>query len=110
MSENTTLNALLALLEGRPELARAYLRSPNSNITSITDFQTRVYKAMDALRHQAVKQALRGLLNTTVKLEAPEGMTDLDQIDAHMQGIERVEDLITEVIHDSESAEAQLCS
>jgi hypothetical protein len=105
MNENTTLNALLALLEGRPELARSYLRAPGSNVVSITDFQTRIYSAMDALKNQAVKTALRDLLNVTVRASAPEDIKDPDEIDAYTRGVQKVEDLITEIIHKCESTE-----
>jgi uncharacterized small protein (DUF1192 family) len=111
VSENTTLNAVLALLEGRPELARSFLRYPGSEIASITDLQTRIYRSMEVLRCQAVKEAMRKLLDATVRKSPSDAVLsgDLSASDAFVLGVTEIEDMITEIIHACERNEAELC-
>jgi hypothetical protein len=108
MGDNTTLNALLALMEGRPELARAFLRSPSSNIGDANALQMRVYRAMEILKCQAVKSALREILRSTSRIIDVSEDTQQTK-DAYLQGISDVEEILAKAIFKAEEVERDLC-
>ena len=94
MSLNTAMNAVLAILEDRAELARDILRSPNSDITDINTVMTRVYMAVDKEAINAIKQVLRAALT----LQPPDSMTSVEK-EAFYQGIKAIEELLDKKVN-----------
>jgi hypothetical protein len=47
MSQNSSLNGVIALIEGDPGKARQFFRSPASDIKNVGEATARVYSALD---------------------------------------------------------------
>lgn len=92
---NKLINAVIALIEDRPEDARAMLRSPEVKDLSVSEVQGKLYAALDVIKDHAVKKALRDVLNHTIKLGQKDGRKiPEDSYEAYVQGIVEVENII----------------
>lgn len=99
MSLNNSLNAVIALIENQPDIARAYFRDPNSDIINVGQSTARLYAALD--KRFAIE--LRMLL---VKiLEAQPNKTGMvtRYDDAFYDGVRSAEQIIETVLIKLES-------
>lgn len=92
---NKLINGVIALVEDRPEVARALLRSPELKGVSVSDVQVRLEVALENLKIKAVKQALRDVMSKTLRLSSTE--------EAFLQGVVAVESILEQAIEDLES-------
>lgn len=98
---NKLLNAMLALVENRPEAARAILRSPDMKNTSISEVQIRLYALIDKIKADAAKSALRDIMQRSLRITIDsENEADAELI---MTGVVTVETLLEEAIAKLES-------
>lgn len=95
MSDNKMLNAILAYVEGYPERARTYLRSPEFTGTGVRagDIQLRLESSLDKARLVKTVEVLREILRRTLTIE-PDPDKGVDTQEAYMRGVQTVEGLI----------------
>lgn len=104
MSMNKALNAVIALVENKPDIARAYFRDPNSDILNVGEATARLYSALD---HRFAIE-LRMLLVKLLEAE-PSSMTKLKPetkgpyIDGFYDGVRQVEQMIERLLVKLES-------
>jgi hypothetical protein len=94
MSLNNAMNAVIAMLENKPEVAREIFRAPESDIENISDVQAKLYEAVRVL---FVKQ-IKAILKETPKIQSP--YNDMALNEAFFAGVDKVE---TELEHKIES-------
>jgi hypothetical protein len=93
---NKLLNAVIALLEDRPEDAREMLRSPEVKAAgSISQVKLRLFAAVYKQNANFAKKILRGILCDTLRLEPKQGQ----DAETFLSGIVAVEDLIAAEIN-----------
>lgn len=86
MSLNATLNATIALIEGRTETAKEILRSPNSDVTNVPEVIGRLHRAVKRAAAKEIRQALL----QTLKLQADTPQS-IEEEDAFYKGVNAVE-------------------
>src|SRR6266568_1904207 len=96
MAENKVLNALLALIEERPEIARSLLRHPDVPVLDVGTIQGRIAMALDKAKAFAVSQAVRGILSETLSLPLP---IDPHDKEIFLQGVTAVETKLEQIIY-----------
>lgn len=85
---NDLLNAILAIVEGRPSVARPLLTHvPGQDVSRL---HARIYAAFDSNRDQAVLQTLKEILRKTMSLRPGEG-SSIEEEDAFYFGVAAVE-------------------
>lgn len=96
MSLNLGMNAVIALIENRPEQFKEMLRVPSSDVKDISSTYSRLLKAMDM--YAATK--LRGFLMMSLHIQVPSDIKDKgpDFEAAYIAGIRSVEDVCAGVI------------
>lgn len=92
MSNNTLLNALVALLEDRPEGAREMLRSPEMN-ASPSAIMARLESAIEARERKAKIEVLKQVLQKTLRLDPPS-----ENKEDFLWGVDIVETIIDDLI------------
>ncbi len=101
---NTLINAVIALVEGRPKDAREMLRSPAMRVSSSSEVQIRLAKAIRQREDEAVVKAMKATLQITlrvdVKAEAKRLNTTWDESheEAFLHGMAYVEEILDEHI------------
>jgi len=100
MSYNKTLNAVIAFIEDRPEVAREILRSPEMEQVSISDVSARLYHALEDCKDKAIVEVLRKVLRKTMAL------TSKDLV--YMQAVVDVEQIIEECLYEHASTNNQM--
>jgi capsid portal protein len=99
MSDNNILNAIIAFIEGRPEVGREILRRPENGSLNISDVSARLYKAIDIAKQDAVRETLRKILRRTMAIKPPPLTTGGDA--TYIEGVVDVEKLIEEFLHEN---------
>lgn len=100
MSLNSALNAVIALLEGRPSVAKDILRNPLSDIKNVPEVLTRLNSALD--RHTAAQ--VRKALIECLRIQ-PDSTVEfpLEERDAFFQGVRAVEELFEKLVAELEA-------
>jgi hypothetical protein len=98
---NKLLNALLALIENRPQVARELLRSPELKINSLSDIVARINSAIVTANTKYNELVLKSILRESLSIEIPE-ITDANRqyVDAFVAGVTAVEEIIEERLND----------
>lgn len=99
---NKLLNAVIALVENKPEVARTLLRSPDMKGASISEVQSRLYDALDKIKAEAARAALRGVMQRSLRLSVLKGDTVEEEAEVFMTGVVAVETLLEEAIAELE--------
>lgn len=98
MLENTIANAVLALVENRPEDARSIVRSSSLGEKSSPFFtiQDRLHNALAEREKQYARRLLKVILVKSMRLECPfEGILyDGKDEESFLKGVKTVEDII----------------
>lgn len=109
MSNNTLINAVIAIIEDKPQTAREMLRSPEMRISS-SELSARVYKALHKRSRNSTTQAMLCILRETLRVDVKAraeklGLTwDESHEEAFLQGVAYVESYIDDYIYDSSAA------
>ncbi len=85
MSVNNSVNALISLIEDRPELAREIFRAPLSDVKNIGEATARLYQAID----KRVAKEIRKLLIKSLSVQADNPETESD----FYKGVRAVEEI-----------------
>jgi hypothetical protein len=93
MSVNKTINAAIALIEGRPEAARDILRDPSSEISNVSAVLIRLYSSID----KKVCSILKCILMNCLHLQPDESMTTEEKA-AFYKGVTAVEQLLEDLV------------
>lgn len=104
---NTLLNAMLALIENRPEVARSLLRSPELKNISVSEVQSRVYILIDKIKADAARDALRKIMQQSMRIDPLAvkpvgGIADSITQETFMEGVVAVESLLENAIAELE--------
>lgn len=99
---NKLLNAMIALIENRPEVARTLLRSPDMKAFSIGEVQSRLHAALDRAKAGAIIEALRQVMHQSLRLTGTldPGATEQQQ-EAFLKGVAAVESILEHYIEDT---------
>lgn len=92
---NKLLNAVIALIENKPEIASDYLRSPEMKGVSISEVQSRLYTSLEKLKADAAREALRDVMQRSLRLVAG---SDKDDGELFMFGVVAVETIVEDAI------------
>lgn len=71
---NKLINAIIAMIEDRPSIAREILRSPELNIP-IGEVQARLSKALTKIEGKAIVQILKNIVSESLRLDPKETST-----------------------------------
>jgi hypothetical protein len=116
MSLNTHLNAFLALLEDRPEAARAAFGSLPQRVSGgdLATIQGRIQQAGENIKCKAIKEAIRMAWGQTLKLSAPTPQevekSNISVEDAYIKGVQDVESIFAAILKTCEETEKKLGS
>lgn len=94
MSNNKVINAVVALIEDRPKVAREILRGPEVNL-STSELIGRVYTALQDRERKAAIEALKNVLRSSMRVTHPTQDETFFVGVATVEGI--IEDAITEL-------------
>lgn len=86
MSLNNSMNSVIALLEGRPALAKDILRRPTSDVTNVPEVMSRLDRAVN----KRVAKELKVILMDLMRLQAPTNYTT-DACEYFYEGVAAVE-------------------
>ena len=99
MSDNKVLNAVIALIENRPEVAKELLRSPEMSI-SVSEVTVRLNYALDDSRDKAIVEVLRKILRKTLVLTSDNP--------SYMQAVVDVEKIIEGCLYEHAHTDNQM--
>lgn len=68
MSANKLINAVIALVEDRPEVAKEMLRSPEMRLSS-TEVQGRLSRALEERESKAIVAAMKSVLRLSLRAD-----------------------------------------
>jgi hypothetical protein len=95
MSLNKAMNAVIALIEERPRLARELLREPTSDVNNVPEVINRLRQALRKYAANEIRKVLIECLRTECPLPA-------DQDSAYFEGVRKVEELFEAHIEELE--------
>jgi hypothetical protein len=120
MSLNTNLNAFLAILENRPEVARQVMGSLPRRVDTaeMSTIYGRIQQAGENLKCRGIKDAVRAIWNETLRLKYEEPLKEgfsqeevdawVDQEEAFLKGVQAVEEILGRVLKTCEETEKSL--
>lgn len=98
MSLNAALNATIALIEGRTDIAKDILRSPSSDVRNVPEVIARLNRAVDRAAAKAIRNALMQTL--AVQWKAGHGEAEV----AFYTGMKAVEDVLEAAVERLEAS------
>ena len=96
MSLNNSLNAAIAIIENKPDIARRIFRNPDSDVDDISGALARVYKAIDKRVVETLRVVLVQILAVQPKNE------DNIYCEGFYDGVVGVENMIESIIENLE--------
>ena len=99
MSLNAALNATVALIEGRTDIAKEILRSPTSDVKDVPMIMVRLNQAVDKTAAKALRNALLRTLAIRPDVLA---LANSNQEEAFYLGVDAVESVLEKVAEDLE--------
>ena len=95
MGMNAALNATVALIEGRTDIAKEIVRSPGSDVKNVPDIMARLDRAVN----RAAAKALRNALVRTLAVTAPIWLNNSsDPEEIFYMGVNAVEKVLDDVV------------
>jgi hypothetical protein len=103
--DNTTLNGVVAIIEERPEDAKAIL-GDTLDRTSRATITARLYRSLEVRDLATKERLLRRLLMESLKIKFPEeDLVESVEQEAFFMGVKAVEDLIEKTIKQIQAQE-----
>jgi hypothetical protein len=96
--QNTLLNAVLAIIEDRPEDARVSLADSSTRTPASREILKRVYKTLEQRKNRQVRGALREILVRSLHWNTPIGGPEFQN--GYLAGMCAVEKLVQQAIDD----------
>lgn len=95
MSLNKAINATIALIEGRTDIAKEIFRDPTSDVKNIPEIMAR----LDRVVNKAAARAIRNGLKRTLAIQTgtPATSEDFEDDTAFYFGVSRVEELFEQI-------------
>lgn len=106
MSLNKAINATIALIEGRTDIAKEIFRDPTSDVKNIPETMARLEAAVNKVAAQAIRNGLKRSLAIQVtsqelnQLDNPDPTAPNQAREAFTLGVSRVEDLFQQIVEE----------
>lgn len=104
MALNAALNAAVALIEGRTDIAREIIRGPGSDVKNVPEIMARLNRAVDRAAAKAMRNTLLNAL--AIQLPSTIGKKKVESgsfvEEAFYEGVKAVEDIVEKAIADLE--------
>ncbi len=98
MSLNAALNATVALIEGRTDIAKEILRSPVSDVKNVPEIMARLDRAVNVAAARALRNALVRTL--AVQPDSKKMSKEVSKEEAFYLGVKAVEDVLDQVVYE----------
>ncbi len=104
MGMNSAMNACVALIEGRTDIAKEIIRAPGSDIRNVPEILARLDQAVNKTAAKALRNALVRTLPIQPDMKAiRSGKTEITPEECFFLGVTAVERVLEQVIFELEN-------